>query len=513
MISARLSRSILLAIVVVSAVLRVAMCVRGGQYFFGDENRYEIGVRLYLAIAHGDLHGIRETLARPEHALFPWVSALAVASQHLLAQATPYGDWSHHRQYVLFTTWLGASVLSLFSSLNVLLVYRLARVLRADREEALWATLLMAVSNTAFYFARHLLSFDCALAAALGAMLVGLGAPSAGRAALCGFLAACAFHLYNGYWFLPPVVSLVFMGVWWRHPARSRVALAFAAGLASGMGAPLLAGTIAGGYTYWRTMAAFSQTVTQGLFAEGWSLPWAYLWYSEEWLGVAVIACLVSALVLACRQKRPLELRICAWLAALGAAYGLMVLSSVFLERFVVYGRTVKPLVPLFCLAGGWALRIVIADRGWLKGTAAAALVACAVVHFAPHFTRVFPRDVEIMVLRELGNPKHSLSLSGSIYITLALPVTRPDLALVNAQFIYPARGYIGYPEGETVFRVEHPLSYRPFQYEGHSPAERALLRAGDISIRLIKLRYPASVPDDLPFPLRYQNGDRPTGK
>ena len=115
-------------------------------------------------------------------------------------------------------------------------------------------------------------------------------------------------------------------------------------------------------------------------------------------------------------------------------------------------------------------------------------------------------------MLRSLGNPKHSLSTSGSIYITLVLPVTRPDLALVNAQFIYPIRGYIGYPEGETVFRVEHPLNYRPFQYEGHSPAERALLRTDDISIRLIKLRHPSQVPDDLPFPLRYQNGDRPTG-
>ena len=512
MINARLSRSILLAIVIVSAFLRIAMCMRGGQYFFGDEIRYEIGVRLYAAVAHGDSHSIREVVAQPEHALFPWVSALAAGVQHLLAQATPYGDWRLHRENVVFTTWLGASFLSLFSALNVLLVYGLARVLGVDREEALWATLLMSVSNTAFYFARHLLSFDCALAAALGALLAGLGAPSAGRAALCGFLAGCAYHLYNGYWYLPPVVGFVFIGVWWTNPRRSRLALAWGGGLAIGIGAPLLAGTMAGGFAYWRTMMAFSKTVTQGLFAEGWSLPWAYLWYSEEWLGVGVVACIVSALILAWRRKRPLEPRIRAWLAALGAAYGLMVLFSVFLEKFVVYGRTVKPLVPLFCLAGGWALRTLIADRAWLKVTAAAALVACGVVHFVPHFTRVFQRDVEIEVLRSLGNPKHSLSTSGSIYITLVLPVTRPDLALVNAQFIYPIRGYIGYPEGETVFRVEHPLNYRPFQYEGHSPAERALLRTDDISIRLIKLRHPSQVPDDLPFPLRYQNGDRPTG-
>jgi hypothetical protein len=78
---------------------------------------------------------------------------------------------------------------------------------------------------------------------------------------------------------------------------------------------------------------------------------------------------------------------------------------------------------------------------------------------------------------------------------------------------IYPVRAFIGFPEGRTLFRIEHPLTYAPFQYEGHSPAERAMLRTQDISMRLISLSHPAQVPDDLPIPLRFQATDRSTGR
>jgi hypothetical protein len=509
----RQSKSILLLILAASAALRLLLCAQGGQYFFGDENRFERAVQLYQAVARGDPNAAREVLKLPEHSLFTLAGALATSVQHLLALATPYGDWGHHPEYAVFTVKLASCFLSLFSTLNILLVYRLARALRADRQEAVWAALLMAASNTAFYYSRHLLPFECALSAALAALVVGLGAPSAPRAILCGVLAGFAFHLYNGYWFLPPVVSMVFALSWMGQPARIRLACFLGAGLALGLAAPVLIGTLAGGSFYWRTMVAFSGTATMGLFAEGWSLPWEYFWYSEGGLGVAVVLCIASAVLLALRNRRPLEPRMLAWLAALGVIYACLVLFSVFLEKFVVYARTVLPMVPFFCLAGGWALRQLVADRALLKGAAAAGLALAGLVHFAPHFTRVFPRDVEILVLRNFGNPKHSLSVSGSLYAQLDLPVTRPDLALVNAQLIYPLKEYIGYPEGKVLLRVENALTYRPFQYECYTPRERRLIRTEDISICLIQLRNPAEVPDDLPRRFRIQGSDRPMGK
>lgn len=513
MVGGRWTRLALAAVLSASAALRLLMCARGGQYFFGDEERYDRAVGLYLAVARGDWHGARAIIAMPEHALFTWVGALATALQNLAAHATPYGDWSHHPEYVGFTMWLGACALSLFSTLNILLVYRLARALRAGREEALWAALLMAASNTAFYYARHLLPYDCAISAALLALAVGLRSPVPWRAGACGALAACAYHLYNGYWYLVPVILAALWRAWREEPARARLAWSLGGGLVLGMGVPLAVGTLAGGGGYWATMQAFSRTVTQGLFAEGWSLPWAYLWESEGLLGAAVAACVAAALLREARAPAGLGVRIRTWLAVLGLGYGLLVLMSSGLGRFVVYARSVKPLVPFLCLAGGWALARLLARRPWLRVAVAAAVIACGAAHLAPHLARVFPREVEIGVLRRWGNPKHSLSVSGSLYIPLAMPVARPDLVLVNAQLLYPVRGYIGFPPGRTLLRVDNPLAYRPFQYEGHTPRERRILRSGDISIRLIELSDPGSVPDDLPVSLRYQNAERPSGR
>jgi len=57
------------------------------------------------------------------------------------------------------------------------------------------------------------------------------------------------------------------------------------AGAALALLIPILAGLAVAGPDYWRTMVAFSGTVNQGNYAEGWSLPWEYLWHSEGWLG------------------------------------------------------------------------------------------------------------------------------------------------------------------------------------------------------------------------------------
>src|SRR5208283_2912520 len=107
MMSARASRAGLAAILGVSAVLRFLACLRGGQFFFGDEERYDRCVRLYLALAHGDWGAARAVLALPEHPLFAWAGAAATAVQHLLARATPYGDWGRHPEGILFTMSLG----------------------------------------------------------------------------------------------------------------------------------------------------------------------------------------------------------------------------------------------------------------------------------------------------------------------------------------------------------------------------------------------------------------------
>jgi hypothetical protein len=500
----------LIGLLVVSAGLRLAMVHQGGQFFFGDEGRHERGVALYQAIRAGDGPTIRTALARPEHIGFTVLGAGITALQHLTAQFTTWGDW-RRPENVLFTYGLGASWLALFSVANIALVYALARRSGATTDEADWAALLMACSNTGFYYARHFLPYDAALTFALGAILAGLDQR---RALWCGLLAGATYHVYNGYWYLVPVAAFVCL----RGPdpaagGAGRRLVWFGVGAGAALALPVLVGVALAGRNYWQTMVAFSDTVNQGLYREGWSLPWEYFWYSEGLSGVAVLAAIAAAAWRTRRDpaaaNRPARL----WLGALAFSYGWLVLFSVGLEKFVVYARTVKPFVPLFCLAGGWAAARLLAGQGRTSRVVALGCGLMAAVNFLPHFGRTFPAEVENNVLRELGNPKHTLAVSGSIYVPLALPVQRPDLVLVNAQLLYPIRDYLGFPAGTTLVRLEHPLTYRPFQYESHNPRERDVLRTRDISIRLIRLAQPAELPDDLPVSLRFTAGDRPDGR
>ncbi len=500
------------AILAAALVLRLILAIQGGQYYFGDEERYDRGVVLYRALTTGDFAQVRTIAALPEHALFPWLTVVVTAGQHLLAQFTPYGDWSAP-QNIALTMWIGAALLSLFSTLNLFLLHRLARVAGAGETAAVWALLLMAASNTAFYHARHLLPYECAISAALAALITGLRAPTSTRALVCGLLGGGVYGLYNGYWFLVPLLWLVHTLAHWRSPRRWPVVLWNTVGFLIALGLPVLIGSTLGGQQYWAALGTFSRSATLGMFAEAWSLPWAYLWHSEGVLGVAVVAVIALAIGEGIRKQMLPAAWVRLTMLALVTAYGLLLLFAHGLELFVVYARTVKPLIPMFCLLGGWALSGLLANRPGLRPVVAAGIVVAATFNLLPHFGRVFPRDVETAVLQHWGNPKHTLTIAGSLYVPYGAPVNRPDLALVNAQLLYPVRALLPLPRGETLLRVTHPLAYKPFQYECHTPRERSLIRQHDLSIRLIRLADPAALPDNPPLSMLYQPADYPTGR
>jgi hypothetical protein len=151
--------------------------------------------------------------------------------------------------------------------------------------------------------------------------------------------------------------------------------------------------------------------------------------------------------------------------------YGTLAIFSTGFEMFVVYGRLARQLVPFFCLVTAAVLaRASVRDaiRGPLIAAISAAIVLQAALNARPVFAQQFPRDFiprGEQVADGLG-ASHAVPL----YAVHLYPPSRID----------PPAGYV------EAFSAQHPLQYKPYQYEGYTPQEREFLRSTDIRMRML---------------------------
>lgn len=448
-------RTLLFALLGAALLLRVALVLSGGQSYWPDEIRYERSRLAVTAMSRGDLSGAVTALAHPDHLLFG-VLGLAPAA---LERATGAND----RVPALF--------FALFSVASVWLLHAIARRLGLSERASLLAALLLAMSASQLYFSRHLLPYDAAMAFGLGALLIAVKpVPAPADGLLCGLLAAATLLTYNGYWLL--ALAAIAIHVMAASSLRASVPRLAAAGAAFALPflAIGLASVLATG-AFFREWAEFAGTVTQGRFAEGWSLPFAYFWHAEHLMGALWAFGVAAATV---RLVRGDPSRTVAFgLAGILLVYAGLVLGSVALGRFVVYGRQARQLVPFACLLAADALERLLAAPG-ARRLIAAAILALAAIQAAWNFraplAQVFPREFRRMAA------------------AVPNPTGAPRLLLYAAP-IYPVPAPPPPEAGRVLLARAHPLQYLPYQYEGYTPEERAALRAADIRMRLVEVR------------------------
>jgi hypothetical protein len=503
------SRFSLVALLGLAFVLRAGLALQGGQFYFADESRILRGVLLYRSVLHGQWDLAAQAISTSQHAAFPFVGALIAAPAHLCALLAGTGDWSQAAQVRAAAPFL-ATFLALFSVANVWLLHRLVLRHGGTKPEADLAALLAAVSGSLVFYARHLLPYDCALTAALAGLVVAATARTTLHYLLAGACAGACVALYNGYWFLAPLITVALIARPQTWSERSRAAFLSGVGGALALAALTIPAILATGPTFWSDLATFSGTVTQGLFSEGWSLPFEYLWQVEGVFGAGLALLLVFTLV---RWGVPLPPRIRHWLILAATIYALLVLGSTALEKFVVYGRSVRPLTFLLCALGGWALTPVFTTFPRWRITVVGMLLALAALNFRPHLGLTFPQDVRLTVWSAYGVPKLTSSFSGIMRDPFWPTVTRPDLTLVNALALYPLRAPVPAPAGNLLAEWRHPCSVRAYQYEGHTPRERALLRNYPSSIQLLALTTPSAVPDEPPLEFYVRKSELPDGR
>jgi hypothetical protein len=481
------ARRWLLAILLAGGASRLILALLGGQGMHGDEFRYFRGAYVMHSALEGDFAAWKSFPTAVAHPGFIYLAAAIAPVHEALAKLT--GQGGPDFGFTMYSTaYLGTSLLGLFSTLNLWLLYRVARRAGAGREEALWGAFLAGASLTLTAYARHLLPYDASLTFFLLAYLAGQRA-TVTRAALAGAAAAFGYTVYNGHWYLVPLVAAALA---WRHrgaPVRFQLLGAAAAGAALGGAIGYAPAILIGPGTTLKDVSQFAQSIRDGDFAEGWSLPWEFLWHAEGLFGIAV---LLLALGAAFRRGAAAHVR--GWLLGAVTIYALLVLFSVGLEKFVVYARTVRPIVPLLCLAAGAGVAALVAGDRLRRISAVAIILIAAALNLAPLFPQVYPVELDRKVHAQIGVPHDYLTFLNSWDKPPHAPVSRPDLVLVNTYPLFGFDSHRDYPPGEVLLDVPHPLALPFYRFDGHTRAQRQLLADHEPRMKLIRLPKPRAV-------------------
>lgn len=471
--AARKDRRYVIGLCVVLAVsfgLRLVLVRSGGQGFWPDENRF-FGVA--DKVGKGNWNDVLMLImGSADHLGFKALSVIPG-----LLQAKSGGDAA-----------VSAAFFALFSTASIGWIWLIARRTGAEPAEALGASLVFACSNTMFYWSRHLVPYDVALFWGLACLFVAVGRRTTVTgtllsSALAGMLGLLTFITYNGYW---TWVALVLAGhVIFALPDWKRALLRGVAGLVGLVGGFVALVGFAGNLDVHLpdSYAQFAGTITQGDFSDGHRVVWEYFWSSES---ICMLVWIAAAAGLIAARFAGLALAPRGWLW-LGGATGIvivLVVGSNLLEVFVVYGRVARQIVPFAALLTGYVifgLRWPAKGLGRARIAVAATLVLGAAWNFAVPIKQEFPIDFGRRSSEEIARLRSEAERDGR-------PMLDPErVKLINADYLWP------YPTpapdyGKTRdLRVRpHPLSYRPYLFEGFNREQREVFLKSDIRMRLL---------------------------
>ena len=467
-------------ILIAAVVVRVVLATRGGAGYSSDEVvHFGPARQAAVAVAAGHWEEALSALVAQQHHMgFRVPSAIVAITAHAIAP----GD-AHY----------AALVLSLSSVAVILLVYAIARRAGAPGEEATIAMLFAATATSLTYFARHLMPYDTGLAFDLFALWLALRAGGLGRAIAVGAVACFGFLTYYAYLAIAALAAVVH--VLRTREGRVRRLLGVVIGAAAVFACFEIV-TVTWSATLpwaapfhimlWRFLHGAPESWGSS-YAEGWWVPWAYLWHVEH----AVFALWVLLAVAGWRAGAP---RARWWGRIVLALYAWLVLHSTVLGESVVLGRFVRQIVPFLALAAAAGLAAILdrlrRDRrgavDWRLGIVAAAAYAVLVgFNLSPVLAQRFPTETGKLWNARYGTLSYDQTLLGpngtagsGRYVAVNLLSAGPPWPVVGVrEEALPGCVLDAYP---------HPLAWSGYQYEGYTEAARAAIRARPYLMALI---------------------------
>lgn len=457
-------------VLVIALVLRLTIVSRGGQFFWGDEDRYVAAENAWKQWESGAgfSAGLREVLGGADHLGFK-VMMLGPA-------------WV--QRHTTGSYLVPSVILSLVSLLNIVWVWLIARRSGGTDREAFWAAAAMAGANSMFYWARHLMPYDVALCWALACLYVAVK-PGARwwDSILAGALGCLAFVTYNGYWAIVAcTLTLHVLLSWpsWRGFLQRAVC-----GLAGLIGTFVLILEIALrslDLILMESYLSFAGSINQGEFRDGALVFFDYFWQTERGTALIWVAALLGSAWLFRRADGPSRRRGLAWVGSIVVLIGILIVGANVLEKFVVYGRLARQVTPFCALLVGWTAgqifqneaRSRIIERWALGGLALCALWSMW-TPLRQRFPVPFRREGEVAThdyrVRHVGTAPEKFRF---LYTGFIWPY--PNEAPLPARY-------------ETLMASPHPLAWRPYLYEGFNREQRKKIETTDITMRLLLLK------------------------
>ena len=487
---------VLLFIMFVAFLLRLLLVADGAQRHFPDEYRYyRYTIDLADTVFEGNIvGGIGRLLEYRTHP-GAYAATFIPAFIHRVIFELNAADEITWREYWKDQTGdfrFSAIFFAIPSVLSIGLIYLISKRSGADDVEALLAALFLALSNSWFIWSRHFLTYDISILFALSALYVSLRPRERDHrgAILTGMLLFCAFWVYTNHVFLVCTIGFLYCLILARSPRAKIVRLLFVLVGASILLLPFLFHNYAVvNIDVIAKLRAQADRITQGSYEEGVGLPFIYFLETEGILSLVWVLGLILAAKRATNSRPNKTHRIVLWLTALVTLYGLMALLSTGLHVVVLFGRTVRTLVPFIVLICAFAF----APYAKRYGNRLTFLCVAGVSVFALiNFMTVLSQQHHMDLVRHIRNEYGQVSLTSTFspptrshgFKNTVLEGARYEL--VNAGFYYPITEMTDLPEGDAILKVAHPFNYKPWQYEGFTPEMREIINRDGLYIWLI---------------------------
>ncbi len=505
-------------LVIAIGIFRITLLGRGALAFV-DETWYFKSVLALQALSTGQLHlalwHVATTVARPGAVLI----RLPIAALQAIPLAFGVAASNPRSLLIVQSVNVGVSLVTLY------FFFEIGLLLCGDVTATAIASVVYALLVNTNLYIRHLLPYDLALCAGVGALWLGLKAPLTARRAFgAGLLAGGMMTIYPGYYLLAGIVGACLVGhTWHQSPRRARDAAATYA-LAFVL---VMAATEwlcrAGGVSYFSSAHALSREITTGgAFGEGWTFLPEYLLRVEHLPGLILLAGALTAIWITANRVwrgRPGALD---WLVMLTTAGWMwQATDSALWHHMVVYGRLIHP----WLLFLGWMLAGTMAAGipRRLRPATYAVVLGAALISFASWSVRYYglaypsdtlyalgidtahvPGDRRLCELRDGGYYSSTVS-PGALNRNTGYPYTsHEDVLLLNfcqpigiTDTPRPAHSLAAPPHAALMFDGPHWATFPAYGFEGVPPRARLALRDGDYRLRAYRLPDPRTKSGD----------------